>query len=121
MRLMPICRKPDTRKPAKGDKTCPCPQGGLRGDRPDQLWCAETTSLPMRRGFVDLVTVLDWFTSFAWTDRLKWIGTRILLAGYGRWITFWNHQRPHAARGGQPPAMVCFNSTQADRRAQAAA
>ena len=31
-------------------------------------------------------------------------------AGVGRWITFYNHQRPHAAHGGQPPAVVYFNS-----------
>jgi hypothetical protein len=27
-------------------------------------------------------------------------------AGVGRWMTFYNHQRPHAAHGGQPPAVV---------------
>lgn len=30
-------------------------------------------------------------------------------AGVGRWINFHNHQRPHAAHDGQPPAVVCFN------------
>ncbi|MBF9046446.1 transposase [Rhodobacterales bacterium LSUCC0031] len=24
----------------------------------------------------------------------------------GHWITFYNHQRPHTAHGGQPPAVV---------------
>ena len=33
-------------------------------------------------------------------------------AGIGRWITFYNHLRPHAAHGGQPPAVVYFNATQ---------
>jgi len=32
-------------------------------------------------------------------------------AGVGRWITFYNHLRPHAAHGGQPPAVVYFNAT----------
>jgi transposase InsO family protein len=31
-------------------------------------------------------------------------------AGVARWITFYNHQRPHAAHGGPPPA-VWFAST----------
>ena len=26
--------------------------------------------------------------------------------GIGRWITFYDHQRPHAAHGGQPPAAL---------------
>ena len=26
-------------------------------------------------------------------------------AGVGRWITFYNNQRPHAAHGGHPPAV----------------
>ena len=42
-------------------------------------------------------------------------------AGTGRWITFYNHQRPHAAHGGQPPAVVYFNATQTDQQVQAVA
>ena len=42
-------------------------------------------------------------------------------AGVGRWITFYNHQRPHAAHVGQSPAVVYFNATQTDQQVQAAA
>ena len=57
-------------------------------------------------------------------------------AGVGRWINFYNHQRPHAIRrenslpdcflillkhGGQPPAVVYFNATQTDQQVQAVA
>jgi putative transposase len=42
-------------------------------------------------------------------------------AGVARWITFDNHQRPDAALGGQPPAVVYFNATQTDQQVQAAA
>jgi putative transposase len=38
MRLMPIYQKPNTSTPAKGHKTCPCLLGGLRIDRPNQVW-----------------------------------------------------------------------------------
>ena len=41
--------------------------------------------------------------------------------GIGRWITFYNHQRPHTAHGGQPPAMVYFNSIETDQQVQAVA
>lgn len=37
MRLMPIFQKPDTSRSAKGHKTYPYLQGGLRVDRPDQV------------------------------------------------------------------------------------
>ena len=39
-------------------------------------------------------------------------------AGVGRWITFYNHQRPHAAHGGQPPAVVYFNQIETDQQGQ---
>jgi len=55
MRLMPIYQKPDTSKPAKRHKTYPYLLGGLRVERPNQVWCADITYLPMRRGFLYLV------------------------------------------------------------------
>ena len=59
MRLMPIYQKPNTSKPAKGHKTYPYLLGGLRVDRPNQVWCADITYLPMRRGFLYLVAIMD--------------------------------------------------------------
>jgi transposase InsO family protein len=52
----------NTSKPAKGHKTYPYLLGGLRVDRPNQVWCADITYLPMRRGFLYLVAIMDWFT-----------------------------------------------------------
>ena len=62
MRLMPIYQKPNTSKPAKGHKTCPWLLGGLRIDRPNQVWRRDITYIPMRRGFLYLVAIMDWFT-----------------------------------------------------------
>jgi putative transposase len=42
-------------------------------------------------------------------------------AGIGRWITFYNHHRPHTAHGGQPPAVVYFNHIETDQQVQAVA
>jgi putative transposase len=50
MRLMPICQKPYTRKPAKGHKTYPDLLGGLRIDRPNQVWCNEGAQRPLAQG-----------------------------------------------------------------------
>jgi putative transposase len=33
---------------------------GLEIDRPNQVWCADITYIPMRRGFLYLVAVMDW-------------------------------------------------------------
>jgi putative transposase len=31
-------------------------------DRPNQIWCADVTYIPMRRGFLYLVAIMDWFS-----------------------------------------------------------
>ena len=31
-------------------------------DRPNQVWCSDITYLPMRRGFLYLVAIMDWHT-----------------------------------------------------------
>lgn len=62
MRLMPIYPKPHTSKPAKGHKTYPYLLSGLRIDRPNQVWCADITYPPMRKGILYLVAIMDWFT-----------------------------------------------------------
>ncbi len=71
MRLMPIYQKPDTSKPAKGHKTYPYLLGGLRVEQPNQVWCADITYIPMRRGFLYLVAIMDWFTRKVWAWRIN--------------------------------------------------
>jgi len=62
MGLMPIYQKPNTSRPAKGHKTWPYLLRGLPVERPNQVWAADITYLPMRRGFLYLVAIMDWFT-----------------------------------------------------------
>ena len=62
MGLMPIYQKPNTSRAAKGHKTYPYLLRGLRVDRPNQVWAADITYLPMRRGFLYLVAIMDWHT-----------------------------------------------------------
>ncbi len=37
-------------------------------DRPNQVWCADITYVPLRRGFLYLVAVMDWYSRYvlAW-------------------------------------------------------
>jgi len=62
MGLMPIYQKPNTSKAAKGHKIYPYLLRELRVERPNQVWCADITYLPMRRGFLYLVAIMDWHT-----------------------------------------------------------
>ncbi len=62
MGLMSIYQKPNTSEAAKGHKIYPYLLRGLRVDRPNQVWCADITYLPMRRGFLYLVAIMDWRT-----------------------------------------------------------
>ncbi|QFG35527.1 hypothetical protein ESD82_04960 [Paracoccus pantotrophus] len=59
MRLMPIRRKPAASRPAPGRKTYPL--GGARVEQPDQVGCAGIADLPMRRGCLCPVAVMDRF------------------------------------------------------------
>ncbi|MEL6542841.1 MAG: IS3 family transposase [Pseudomonadota bacterium] len=62
MGLMPIYQKPNTSKPAKGHKTYPYLLKGLHVTRPNQVWASDITYIPMRRGFLYLVAIIDWYT-----------------------------------------------------------
>src|SRR6056297_4142643 len=193
---MPIYRRPNTSRPARGRQPYPYLLRGLTIDRPNRVWCADITYLPMRRGFLYLAAIMDWhsrrvlswrlsntleaefcadaldeaiapeimntdqgsqFTAFAWTDRLRRAGVRISMDGKGRfldnifierlwrtlkyecvylhawetgseakagirkWMTFYNHQRPHSALGGRPPAVVYWlrnETTNLDQQVQ---
>lgn len=62
MGLIPIYRKLNTRKAAGGHKTYPYLLRGLHVDRPNQVRAADITCLPMRKGFLYLVAIMDWHT-----------------------------------------------------------
>jgi putative transposase len=182
MGLAPIYQKPHTSDPHPHHKVYPYLLRGLGIDRADQVWCADITFIPMRRGFLYLVAIMDWtsrkvlawrlsntmdtdfcvaaldealarygrpeifntdqgsqFTSFAFTAVLKDAGVRISMdgrgrwmdnvfierlwrslkyecvflsafetgsearAGIGRWIAYYNADRPHSALAGKTP------------------
>jgi putative transposase len=52
--------KPRTTKPAPGHKIYPYLLRGLAIERPNQVWCADITYIPLPRGFLYLVAVMDW-------------------------------------------------------------
>ena len=57
-----IYQKPNTSKGHPDHKVYPYLLRGLIIDRPNQVWCADITYIPMAKGFVYLVAVMDWFS-----------------------------------------------------------
>jgi putative transposase len=52
--------KPRTTKPAPGHKIFPYLLRGLVIERPNQVWCADITYIPIGRGFLYLAAIMDW-------------------------------------------------------------
>ena len=62
MGIEALYRRPNTSKPAPGHKVYPYLLRKLAVTRPNQVWAMDITYIPMARGFVYLVAVLDWFS-----------------------------------------------------------
>jgi putative transposase len=62
MGLEPIYQRPRTTIPHPGHRIYPYLLREMVVDRPNQVWCADITYIPMRRGFFYLVAVMDWST-----------------------------------------------------------
>jgi putative transposase len=58
----PIYQRPRTSTPHPEHRVFPYLLRDLVIGRPNQVWCADITYLPMRRGFLYLVAVMDWAT-----------------------------------------------------------
>jgi putative transposase len=127
--LAPIFQAPKTSEPHPQHRIYPYLLRHMTIERPNQVWCADVTYIPMRRGFLYLVAVMDWasrkvlawrlsntmeadfcvaaleeaiarygkpdifntdqgsqFTSFAFTNTLRDAGIRISMDGRGRWM-----------------------------------
>lgn len=182
MGLVAVYQRPRTTVPHPEHRKWPYLLRGLVIDRPDQVWCADITYIPMRRGFLYLVAIMDWasrrvlawrlsntmdadfciealeeamarhgrpgifntdqggqFTSPRFTDVLTETGVKVSMdgkgrwmdnifierlwrslkyecvylhafetgsearAGIGKWMTYYNAERPHSALGGRTP------------------
>ncbi|XKH38623.1 IS3 family transposase [Azospirillum doebereinerae] len=182
MGLQAVYQRPKTTVRHPEHKVWPYLLRDVTIDRPNQVWCTDITYIPMRRGFLYLVAVMDWatrkvlswrlsntmdvefcieaveeamarhgrpdifntdqgsqFTSPRFTGLLTAAGIRVSMdgrgrwmdnvfierlwrsmkyecvylhafetgseakAGIGRWIDYYNLDRPHSALGGRTP------------------
>ena len=71
MGIKAIYRRPRTSKPAPGHKIYPYLLGGMRIMRPNQVWAADITYIPMARGFLYLVAIIDWYSRYVLSWRLS--------------------------------------------------
>ncbi len=62
MRLVPIYQVPNTSKKHPQHKIYPYLLRRLKIEHPNHVWCTDITYIPMRRGFLSLVAIMDWAT-----------------------------------------------------------
>jgi len=63
--------KPNTSKPGKQHKIYPYLLKNLRIDRPNQVWATDITYIPMARGFLYLMAIMDWYSRKVLSWRLS--------------------------------------------------
>ena len=59
-----MLRGPATRQPIQAHKLYPYLLNGLVINQPNQVWATDITYIPMRKGFMYLVAVMDWFSRY---------------------------------------------------------
>ncbi len=196
MRLVPIYQEPNTSKKHPQHKIWPYLLRNVVINRSNQVWCADVTYIPMQRGFLYLVAIVDWhsrkvlawrlsnsmdttfcvealkealakhgtpeifntdqgsqFTSGDWIDVLtdakikismdgkgRWIDNRMIerlwrslkyecvylhafeagsqaKAGIGKWLAYYNAERPHSTHGILTPDEAYLSKTEPMRLA----
>ena len=74
MRLMGVVAvypRPNTSKPAVAHKIYPYLLGGISIERVNQVWCSDVTYIPMAKGFLYLVVIMDWVSRAVLAWRLS--------------------------------------------------
>src|SRR6059036_1465136 len=69
--LVAVYQRPNTSKPAAAHKVYPYLLGGLSIDRINQVWCSDITYIPMAKGFLYLVAIMDWHSRAVLAWRLS--------------------------------------------------
>ena len=83
MRLMGIAAlgpKPKTSKPAPGHRIYPYLLRNLAIERANHVWAADITYIPIGRGFLYLVAIIDWASRRFWRGgcRTRWTSRSVL-------------------------------------------
>ena len=71
MGLEAVYRRPNTSKPSPEHRTYPYLLRGLNVTRVNQVWVSDITYIPMARGFLYLVAIMDHFSRYVLSWRLS--------------------------------------------------
>ena len=71
MGLMAIYQKPNTSKPHPEHEIFPYLLSGVDIQSPNQVWCSDVTYIPMQKGFLYLIAVMDWHSRKVLSWRLS--------------------------------------------------
>ena len=71
MGLQAIYQAPRTSVPHPAHRVYPYLLKGMAIDRPNRVWCADITYIPVQRGFLYLVAIMDWATRHVLAWRLS--------------------------------------------------
>jgi len=69
--LVAIYQRPNTSKPAPAHKIYPYLLGGISIERVNQVWCSDVSYIPMAKGFLYLVVIMDWVSRAVLAWRLS--------------------------------------------------
>jgi HTH-like domain len=69
--LVAIYQRPNTSKPAAAHRIYPYLLGGLAIERVNQVWFSDVTYIPMAKGFLYLVVIMDWTSRAVLSWRLS--------------------------------------------------
>ena len=76
--LEAVYRRPNTSRPTPSHWVYPYLLKGMKIDRVNQVWAADITYIPMARGFLYLVAIMDWYSRYV----LAWKLSNTLEVGF---------------------------------------
>ena len=69
--LVATFQRPNTSKPAVAHQIYPYLLGRISIERVNQVWCSDVTYIPMAKGFLYLVVIMDWVSRAVLAWRLS--------------------------------------------------
>ena len=108
MGLWAIYRRPSTSRRSRQHPVYPYLLRNVRITRPNQVWAADITYLPMARGFLYLAAVMDWHSRYVLAWRLS--NTPDRSRGQALEVGFCAEALEEALRQGQPEVFTTDQS-----------